>query len=216
MDPDHDVLAQGPDRPGRTVPRWVRLTAAAAAIAAGVVWYDVSRPPVPAGDREATETFRPAQPEPPRPRVDPATDAGRPAGLADRASRHLARAMRAFAHAPGPAAGMPWADRVLVLAEGPVDVNRVVSARAADRGETWTDPPYLLAPLATAPGDRLRVDDEHHVTCRGQPRAQAPGFEGWDWVSVQPRVLDSSCRGWWAVDLYLDEAGDVRAVLLRS
>ena len=45
---------------------------------------------------------------------------------------------------------------------------------------------------------------------------QAPGFEGRDWVSLQPRVLDNMCRGWWAVDLYLDDRGRVDAVLLRS
>jgi hypothetical protein len=225
MDPEprHDVLAQGPDGPSRSVPRWAWTLVMVVAVAVGLGWY-AARPDAPSAaeqaspvaapvpDRKCDKGERPRRPD----RVDPVTDAGRPAGLADRDSRRLARTMRAFAHEPGPEAGMPWADRVLVLAEGPVDVNRVVSAAAADRVETWTDPPYLLSPLASTSAARLRVDDEHHVTCRGQPRTQAAGFEGRPWVSLQPRVLDNMCRGWWAVDLYLDDDGRVSAVLLRS
>ena len=224
MDPEprHDVLEQGPDRPARSLPRWAWAALAAVAVVAGLGWY-VGRPDpprveqaspaaAPVAHKECDKEERSRR----RDAVDPGTGGGRPAGLADRDSRRLARTMRAFAHDPGPRIGMPWADRVLVLAEGPVDVNRVVSAAAADLVETWTDPPYLLSPLAATSGSRLRVDDEHHVTCRGQPRMQAAGFEGRRWVSLQPRVLDNMCRGWWAVDLYLDDDGRVSAVLLRS
>ena len=224
MDPEprHDVLTQGPDGPSWSVPRWAWTTLAAVVAVAGLGWYAARPAPTPAAE-QASPVAAPVRDrecdKEDRPRidlVDPVTDGGRPAGLADRESRRLARTMRAFAHDPGPDAGMPWADRVLVLAEGPVDVNRVVSAAAADRVDTWTDPPYLLSPLASTSASRLRVDDEHHVTCRGQPRMQAPGFEGRAWVSLQPRVLDNMCRGWWAVDLYLDDDGRVSAVLLRS
>ena len=142
--------------------------------------------------------------------------AGRPAGRASARSHALVNAVRRLAAAPGPEAEVPWAPRVLVLAEGPVDVNRSVSAAAATRRATWTDPSYLLAGLAAARPDRLRIDDEHHVTCRGNPREQAAGFEGHEWVSVQPRVDRNDCIGWWAVDLYLDERGRVEAVLVRS
>ena len=216
---EHDVLAQGADRPDR-LPWWVHVVTGFAVVAAGLGWY-AARPDDPAAERTSAAGQEQPLPRPPAGSDAPAEpipvlDQGRPAGLADRDSRVLAHTMRRFAHDPGPEAGMPWADDVLVVAEGPVDVNRVVSAQAADRVETWTDPPYLLSPLASAPGARLRVDDAHHVTCRGQPRMQAPGFEGWDWVSLQPRVLDNACRGWWAVDLYLDDDGRVRAVLLRS
>ena len=142
--------------------------------------------------------------------------AGRPAGRASARSHALVNAVRRFAAAPGPEADVPWAPRVLVLAEGPVDVNRSVSAAAATRRATWTDPSYLLAGLAAAAPERLRIDDEHHVTCRGNPREQAAGFEGHEWVSVQPRVDRNDCMGWWAVDLYLDGRDRVEAVLVRS
>lgn len=212
-DPVPDVITHGSDRPDR-VPRWVRTLVAVVAVAGAVGWYVAhDDPPAPSAD---------AGPEAPRAAAsldrfaEPVFTGDKPAGLADRGSRDLARTMRRFAHHPGPAAGMPWAPRVLVLAEGPVAVNKVVTAAAADRRATWTDPPYLLSPLASAPMGRIRIDDDHHVTCRGSPRMQAPGFEGRDWVSLQPRVLDNMCRGWWAVDLYLDDHGRVDAVLLRS
>jgi hypothetical protein len=146
----------------------------------------------------------------------PAARSGRPAGLASARSHRLVDAVRRFAVTQHAAAEVPWAPRVLVLAEGPFDVNRSVSATDAGRRETWTDPAYLLAGLAAARPDRLRIDDLHHVTCRGTPREQAPGFEGHDWVSVQPRVNANRCLGWWAVDLYLDEKDRVEAVLVRS
>jgi hypothetical protein len=105
------------------------------------------------------------------------------AGLAERRSRGLVAAVRRLAQSPGRPSAVPWASGVLVLAEGPVPVARTVSARMADRRATWTDPAYLLAGLAVASPDRHRVDDEHHVTSRGQPRAQTAGFEGQDWTA---------------------------------
>jgi hypothetical protein len=216
MAPDQvpDVLDHGSERPER-VPRWVRTLAAVVAVAGAVGWY-VAR------DDPAGPSSQDLEAEAPRAAAsldrfaEPVFSGDKPAGLADRESRDLARTMRRFAHDPGPAAGMPWAPRVLVLAEGPVAVNKVVTAAVADRLTTWTDPPYLLSPLASALMGRIRIDDDHHVTCRGSPRMQAPGFEGREWVSLQPRVLDNMCRGWWAVDLYLDDRGRVDAVLLRS
>lgn len=215
MAPDQvpDVIAHGSDRPDR-VPRWVRTLVAVVTVAGAVGWYVGHDDPAPSSGDAGAEAPRAAA------SLDrfaaPVFTGDRPAGLADRDSRDLAGTMRRFAHDPGPAVGMPWAPRVLVLAEGPVAVNKVVTAAAADRRTTWTDPPYLLSPLASAPRGRIRIDDDHHVTCRGSPRMQAPGFEGRDWVSLQPRVLDNMCRGWWAVDLYLDDRGRVDAVLLRS
>jgi hypothetical protein len=104
--------------------------------------------------------------------------------------------------------------RLLTDAQGAA--SRSVSAAVAGRPATWMSPTYQLAGLASARTDRLRIDDEHHVTCRGSPRMQVTGFEESDWVSVQPRVSATSCRGWWAVDLYLDERGRIEAVLVRS
>jgi hypothetical protein len=144
----------------------------------------------------------------------PEAPAGRPAGLASAPAHALVEAVRRFAAAPGPETEVPWAPDVLVLADAPVDVVKSVSAAAASQPATWTAP-HLLGGLAATRPDRLRIDDEHHVTCRGTPREQAAGFEGQKWVSVQPRVSATSCRGWWAVDLYLDEQDRIEAVVLR-
>lgn len=146
-----------------------------------------------------------------------ASKRGRPAGLADRPGRSLAAAMRRFAAEPGPDAGVPWAPRVRVVAEAPGGtIVRLADDATVTRVGKWTTPSYLLADLAASPPATLRVDDEHHVTCRGQPRAQAAGLGGQPWVSVQPRVLANACRGWWAVDLYLDGRGRVATVIVRS
>lgn len=143
-----------------------------------------------------------------------AAAAGRPAGLASARSYALVEAVRRFATAPGPEADVPWAPHVLVRAEGPVAVDMSVPAAAASQRATWTAPDLFAGLAATRPA-RLRIDDEHHVTCRGSPREQAAGFEDQEWVSVQPRVDATSCRGWWAVDLYLDDRDRIEAVMLR-
>ncbi|HET6654077.1 MAG TPA: hypothetical protein VFH10_15675 [Nocardioides sp.] len=238
---DHDVLQQGPAERGRletwAASRQVRLTAIAAVGVVATGWFLLgpglsgtagSRAPADVGVLTAdTGTDGDAPDAPviePRERDHECESEGQSGdarstqakGDADRSSRALAKTMRRFAEDPGAAAGVRWAPRVVVLGEGPVDVNRTVGARQANRSATWNDPSYLLSRLAVAKPAQLRVDDQRHVTCRGLPREQAAGFEGRDWVSVQPRVRDDGCRRWWAVDLYLDGSGRVEAVLVRS
>lgn len=238
---DHDVLQQGSAERGRfetwVSSRPVRFTAVAAVVAAGMGWVllgpglsTTSGSRAPADERAVTVGSGTAGDAPDAPVIEPrerdrecesegeSPDArsARAKGDADRRSRALVREMRGFAKEPGAAAGVRWAPRVVVLGEGPVDVNRTVDARQANRLATWNDPSYLLSRLAVAKPATLRVDDRRHVTCRGLPRDQAAGFEGQDWVSVQPRVRDNGCQRWWAVDLYLDARGRVEAVLVRA
>lgn len=234
---DHDVLEHGSAEGGRLETwagsRRVRLTAVAAVAVAGMGWFllgpglsSTSGSGEPADEGAVTAGSGTAGDAPDAPIVEPrAADhecesengaAGAAKGDADRRSRALVRRLRAFADDPGAAAGVRWAPRVVVLGDGPVAVNRTVDARQADRRATWNDPSYLLSPLAVTRPARLRVDSERHVTCRGLPRDQAAGFEGRDWVSVQPRVRDNGCKRWWAIDLYLDGKGRVEAVLIRA
>jgi hypothetical protein len=236
---NHEVLEQGSSEGGRleawAASRRVRLTAVAAAAVVGMGWFLVGpgRPDAPGADAPGADagavTARSGD-APDAPVIEPreadhecesergSADArsARAKGDADRRSRALVRELRAFAEDPGAAAGVRWAPRVVVLGEGPVAVDRTVTARQADRRATWNDPSYLLSALAVAKPARLRVDAERHVTCRGLPRDQAAGFEGRTWVSVQPRIRADGCKRWWAVDLYLDGRGRVEAVLVRS
>jgi hypothetical protein len=235
---DHDVLQQGPAERGRletwAASRRVRLTAVAAVVMAATGWFllgaGTSGSRAPADERAVTVGADTGGDAPDAPLIEPRerdheceSEGGsgdarsdRVEGDADRSSRALVKAVRRFAEEPGPAADVRWAPRVVVLGEGPVDVNRTVDARQANRPATWNDPSYLLSRLAVAKPATLRVDDQRHVTCRGLPREEAAGFAGQDWVSVQPRVRDNGCQRWWAVDLYLDGRGRVAAVLVRS
>ncbi len=238
---DHDVLQQGPAERGRletwAASRHVRLTAVAAVVVVAAGWLLLgpslsgttgSRAPADVGVLSADTGTDGDAPDAPviesRERDHECESEGGSAdarstsakGDADRSSRALVKAVRGFAQRPGAAAGVRWAPRVVVLGEGPVDVNRTLDARQANRRATWNDPSYLLSRLAVAKSSGLRVDDQSHVTCRGLPREQAAGFEGRDWVSVQPRVRANGCKRWWAVDLYLDDRGRVEAVLVRS
>jgi hypothetical protein len=235
---NHEVLEQGSSEGGRleawAASRRVRLTAVAAAAVVGMGWFLVGpgQLETPGADAPAdgdAVTARPGD-APDAPVIEPReadhecesergsgeARTARAKGDADRRSRALVRQLRAFAEDPGAAAGVRWAPRVVVLGEGPVAVDRTVTARQADRRSTWNDPSYLLSALAVAKPARLRVDAERHVTCRGLPRDQAAGFEGRTWVSVQPRIRADGCKRWWAVDLYLDGRGRVEAVLVRS
>ena len=240
---DHDVLQHGTPEHGRletlAASRPARLTAVVAVVLAGTGWLLLG-PGMPGAPNPgapgsgATTTASGADPSLDVPtggsehhecesersgaaaRAAARVAAARPAGVADRDSRALVRTMRRFAAAPGADAGVPWAPRVVVLGEGPVAVDRVVAAKQADRRATWTDPSYLLARLAVTRPARLRVDDETHLSCRGRFRAEAAGFEGQRWVSVQPRLRGNGCRSWWAVDVYLDYKGRVEAILTRS
>jgi hypothetical protein len=238
---DHDVLEHGSAEGGRLETwagsRRVRLTAVAAVAVAGMGWFllgpglaSTTGSRAPADERAVTAGSGTAGDAPDAPVIEPreadhecesekgSADARstRAKGDADRRSRALVRQLRAFADDPGAAAGVRWAPRVVVLGEGPVAVNRTVEARQANRRATWNDPSYLLSPLAVAKPATLRVDSERHVTCRGLPRDRAAGFEGQDWVSVQPRIRDNGCQRWWAIDLYLDGKGRVQAVLVRT
>ena len=96
-----------------------------------------------------------------------------------------------------------------------------LTGRAAGDPDLWTtrtfggsgDPVPLLEALAGSDG-AYRVDAGPHRDCTGAVRAPANAFAWLRQVSITPTLEHESCLGWWAVDLFLDDAGRIRGVNL--
>ena len=154
----------------------------------------------------------PTTPAPPRePRVLPTA-----------ADRALAEAFTAFAIRPGEvtAAGVPWAGEVRV-GLGESLFAGLGRGDLADRA-SWVlgldafgrdGPIDVLRPLRARPdGVRLTIDERPRCAGRGH---RAPSrFREARRVTLQPARVES-CLDWYAIDIYVDRAGQVRGVTLE-
>lgn len=128
----------------------------------------------------------------------------------------------AFAREPNDAtwASVPFADRVQ-LGLGDRLLN-TVSAQALRDPAAWTldvdlfragvGPFSALEPLAT--NDRpLEYGEGSYRRCASPPRPPPRAVSRLRRLSIRPRE-PASCLQWFAVDVFLDESGNIRAVTL--
>jgi hypothetical protein len=142
-----------------------------------------------------------------------------PEGIALDADRAVADALfdfsRGVAPGPPPVAAPVWLG--VFGAEPAV----ALSGREADHLGRWRtrtfggsgDPVPLLDVLARSDG-AYRVDVGPHRDCTGSVRAPANAFAWLRQVSITPTTPPESCRGWWAVDLFLDDTGRIGGINL--
>lgn len=142
-----------------------------------------------------------------------------PEGIALDADRAVADALfdfsRGVAQDPPPVVAPVWLG--VFGAEPAV----ALSGREADQVGRWRtrtfggsgDPVPLLDALARS-GGAYRVDVGPHRDCTGSVRAPANAFAWLRQVSITPTTSPEACRGWWALDLFLDDTGRIGGVNL--
>jgi len=136
----------------------------------------------------------------------------------------LTRAFRAFATAPSPgtASEVPFAPEVRLGAAS--RLLSTVDADDVDDPRAWVlrleyfrgySGPFSALELVQDHGDGLTTSVGPHPHCAGPPVPAPHALDDLRRVSLQPssRSVDS-CLDWFTVDLFVDDAGTVRAVTL--
>lgn len=143
-----------------------------------------------------------------------------PDGIATDGDRSLANLLYGFSR--GVAGARPPTARTLSLGMLGAAPTMQLTGPDAQNLERWrVSPPHggtadsvpVLAFLVESGGE-YRVDQGPHPLCVGPVRQPAPDLTGLSQVSITPTAERASCLGWWAVDLFLDEAGRIQGVNL--
>ena len=61
--------------------------------------------------------------------------------------------------------------------------------------------------------DEVQITVGPHDHCAGQPRQYADALQGLRQLSIQPTGIDS-CIAWFSVDVFVNDAGEIEAVML--
>ena len=143
-----------------------------------------------------------------------------PDGIATDGDRSLADLLYGFSR--GVAGARPPTARTLSLGMLGAAPTVQLTGPDAQNLERWrVSPPHggaadsvpVLASLVVSGGD-YRVDQGPHPLCVGPVRQPAPNVTGLRQVSITPTADRASCVGWWAVDLFLDDADRIHGVNL--
>jgi hypothetical protein len=142
-----------------------------------------------------------------------------PEGVSFDDDRLVARLLYDFSRGVEGARG-PWSPSVTLSLENTVWTT--LTERQADDRDRWllnvepgNSPDVdVLGYLADSDGE-YRVDIGPHPNCVGPTPATARGLEGLRQVSITPTGPRDSCLDWWALDVYLNEVGQVEYVSIH-
>lgn len=137
-------------------------------------------------------------------------------GIASAHDHRLATMLYSFSREPqGNAA--PWAPRV-TLSASDGQAHMTVTDRQAVHPSQWRfDEPFaqvsILDVLASSRG-RFRVDVGPRSRCVGPVRPPLRTFQRLRQITITPSAPLDSCLEWWAVDLYVNDVGQIEGVSL--
>lgn len=157
-------------------------------------------------------------PEPSRPSADRPTPSREPIDRRDASKddHDIAALVYAFSREPS-ANHAPWAPQVIVLGVGGRARTTLSEQQAADPRRWRFAEPFAdlsaLDVLASSEG-RYRVDLGPHPHCVGPVKPPPRVLDGRRQISITPRGALDSCLDWWAVDLFVDDAGRIEGVTL--
>lgn len=138
-------------------------------------------------------------------------------------SETLVRDFVAFARAPGGRSffAIPWADR-LWLGLATASQREVPSSKLRQplawrlpekHFDGWSGPFSALRTIDDGP-TKLSASSGRHKHCAGPPIRSPKQVRTLHQISIQPAEY-ATCLDWFAVDLFVDETGEVRAVQLE-
>jgi hypothetical protein len=137
-------------------------------------------------------------------------------GIASEHDRNLAAMLYSFSREPDGNAA-PWAPRVTLLASDRQAHKTITERQAGDPRQWRFEEPLarlsILHVLASSNGE-FRVDLGPHSLCVGPVRPPPTTFDGLRQISITPTAVRDSCLDWWAVDLYVNDVGQIQGVSL--